>query len=56
MGFRNEAKEKTITDEQLERFIEAVKFVEEDRYVTFGRMSIILQPILGLRSIETCKT
>jgi hypothetical protein len=35
MGFRNEAKEKTITDEQFDRFIKAIPFVEEDRYVTF---------------------
>jgi integrase len=55
MGFRNEAKEKTITDAQFERFIEAVKFVEEDRYVTFWENVYYCAAYLGLRSIETCK-
>ena len=32
-GHRNEAREKTITDEQLDRFIKAIPFVEEDKYV-----------------------
>ena len=55
VGFRNEAREKTITDEQFKRFIEAVQFIEEDRYVFFWENVYYIAAYLGLRSIETCK-
>jgi len=54
-GHRNEAREKTITDEQLDRFIKAIPFVEEDRYVFFWENVYYTAAYLGLRSIETCK-
>ncbi|RMG34933.1 MAG: hypothetical protein D6732_10055 [Methanobacteriota archaeon] len=54
-GHRNEAREKTITDEQFKRFIEAVKFVEEEKYVFFWENIYYCAAYLGLRSIETCK-
>lgn len=54
-GHRNEAKEKTITDAQFERFIEAVKFVEEKKYTFFWENVYCCAAYLGLRSIETCK-
>jgi len=55
LGHRNEAKEKTITDEQFERFIKAVKFVEEEEYLAFWENIYYCAAYLGLRSIETCK-
>ncbi|MCF7798883.1 tyrosine-type recombinase/integrase [Candidatus Woesearchaeota archaeon] len=54
-GHRNEAKEKTITDEQFERFIKAVAFVEEPEYIAFWENIYYCASYLGLRSIETCK-
>jgi len=54
-GHRNEAKEKTITDEQFERFIKAVQFVEDPEYITFWENIYYCAAYLGLRSIETCK-
>lgn len=54
-GHRNEAKEKTITDEQFERFIKAVQYVEEEEYVAFWENVYYCAAYLGLRSIETCK-
>lgn len=54
-GHRNEAREKTITDEQFERFISAVSHIEEERYVFFWENVYYCAAYLGLRSIETCK-
>lgn len=54
-GHRNEAREKTITDEQLERFIKAIKFTEEDKYIFFWENVYYAAAYLGLRSVETCK-
>ena len=54
-GHRNEAKEKTITDEQFKRFIDAVPFVEDSEYTFFWENVYYCAAYLGLRSIETCK-
>jgi integrase len=54
-GHRNEAREKTITDEQLKRFIDAIKFVEEEDYIFFWENVYYCASYLGLRSIETCR-
>lgn len=54
-GHRNEAREKSITDNQFQRFIDAIKFVEEDQYVFFWENIYYCASHMGLRSIETCK-
>ena len=54
-GHRNEAREKTITDEQLKQFIDAVPKVEEHKDVFFWENVYYCAAYLGLRSIETCR-
>lgn len=54
-GHRNEAREKSITDDQFKRFMDAIPFIEEDRYVFFWENIYYCASHLGLRSIETCK-
>lgn len=54
-GHRNEAREKTITDEQLSRFLAAIPFIEEEKYVFFWENVYCCAATLGLRSAETCR-
>jgi integrase len=54
-GHRNEAREKTITDEQLNRFLAAIPFIEEEKYVFFWENVYCCAAMLGLRSAETCR-
>ncbi|MGV8162171.1 MAG: tyrosine-type recombinase/integrase [Candidatus Nanoarchaeia archaeon] len=54
-GHRNEAREKTITDEQLNRFLSAIPFIEEEKYVFFWENVYCCAAMLGLRSAETCR-
>lgn len=54
-GHRNEAREKTITEDQFSRFISALSFIEEKEMIFFWENVYYCAAYLGLRSIETCK-